>query len=93
MAETEWHNRTRFAEAAETLEITTDCVMAAIDQGDFWAVLYTETPETDEHDWIHYAVLVRDGQRVLQIQTERLVMRMGEFQGNYDDLIRRATED
>jgi len=87
----EWHNRTRFAEPAEALDITTDCVMAGVQEGDWWWVLYTESPETHDEDWIHLAVLGRDRNRVLTIRQEKLVMQMRDFHGEYEELFRRAT--
>jgi hypothetical protein len=91
--EIEPNSRVRFAEVAEALDISTDCIMAAIDQGDWWWVLYTETPETEAEDWIHLAVLHRDNRHILQIREERVVIQMGDFQGDYEALMRRAAGD
>ena len=92
MAETEWHNRSFFAEVAEALDVSTDCIMAASTQKGWWWVLYTETPETDEHDWIYLAVLSRDDRNLLQIQDDRMTIQMRDFHGQIAELMKEVFE-
>ena len=91
MAESKWVSRSTFAEQAEALDVTTDCIMAGIEQDGFWWVLYTERPKVTGKDWIHFALLYRGPDRLLHINQQRRMVTVGDFHGDIEELMRKGT--
>lgn len=62
----EWRNREAFAEAAETLGVPTDCIMATAPDGNNTFVLFTYADDDPDNPRIYRANLRRDGDGILR---------------------------
>lgn len=75
MTPVEWQGRTNFAEYAEALGVRSDEVMAVMKPtGDeFTRVLYTRGTDDMPSATVHMAMLYRDGDDVLRVDSARYV--------------------
>lgn len=89
--QTEWESdRTRFAQQAEALDVTTDSIMAAskgADEG-FWRVLYTLEPTADDDAWIWYARLDIGDDGILAVAQKGALCTIGSWKNRLDQHLR-----
>jgi hypothetical protein len=84
-------NRSHFAEFAEAIGVTTDCVLGTVDLGGDWGVLYTRSPNPHPEEWVWYAHIKPDGQRILRVTARRQAQKISEFNDDVAELMKRQT--
>lgn len=92
MERVNWTDRTKFAEFAEALEVTTDCIMSASMPGGspMWVILYTLTPTADEAEMIWLALLQRQSSGILQVVRRDEHKTIGEFNQGLTEHMNKA---
>lgn len=93
MAEDQFLNRHHFAEFAESLGVSTDCIWATTQKDGSWWVIYTTKPTEHPEEWIWCATLRPDNHRVLRVTGRRQIQKIRDFNDDVQDLMRRATPD